>query len=86
MIFIQQRKRLIIPKNMVVFFMKMHFFKQGTCVLERNTTMFLKVPTVNKRKHPEKGGERYKMEGPKLWQKKTTNVGKLQGEHEQIKY
>lgn len=49
--------------------------------------MFSKVPTVNKRKHPEKGGKRYKMKGPKLWQKeKNTNIGRPQGEHEQIKY
>jgi hypothetical protein len=65
----------------------MSFFKQGTCDLERNTTMFSKVPTANKQKHPRKEGKRYKMEGPKLWQKqKTTDVGRPQGEHEQIKY
>jgi hypothetical protein len=87
MTFIQQRRRLIIPKKIVVFLLKMPFFKQETCVLERNTTMFSKVPTVHKRKHLEKRGKKYKMEGPKLWQKeKATNVGRPQVEYEQIKY
>jgi hypothetical protein len=36
--------------------------------------MFSKVLTVNKIKHPEKGGKRYKMEGPKLWQKEKTTT------------
>jgi hypothetical protein len=49
----------------------MPFFKQGICVLERNPTMFSKVPTVNKRKHPKKRkkGTRWKDLG--LGQKKT---------------
>jgi len=85
MTFIQQ-KRLIIPKKVVVFLVKMPFFKQGICVLERNPTMFSKVPTINKRKHPKKGK---KVQDGRSWvlaKKKTTNVGRLQGEHEQIKY
>jgi hypothetical protein len=87
MTFIQQKKWLIIPKKVVVFLVKMFFFKQGTFVLERNTTMFSKVPIINKRKHPKKGEKRYKMKGSKSWQKeKTTNVGRPQGEHEKIKY
>jgi len=40
-------------------------------------------------KHPKKkkkGRKRYKMEGPKSWQKEEiTNWGRPQGEHEQIK-
>jgi hypothetical protein len=34
------------------------FFKQGTCVLEKNTTMFSKVQTVNKKKNTQKRGKK----------------------------
>jgi hypothetical protein len=45
------------------------------------------LPSVNKTKHPNKGKKRYKMEGFKSRQKEgTTNEGRPQGKHEQIKY
>jgi len=46
------------------------------------------LTNINKTKHPKKKRkERYKREGPKSKQKKeTTNEGRLQLEHKQIKY
>jgi hypothetical protein len=54
------------------------------------------LPSVNKTKHPTRGRERYKREGPKLrekeettneggWKEEIINEGRLQEEHEQIK-
>jgi hypothetical protein len=55
---------------MVVFLVKMHFFKQRTCAFETNITMFSKVPIINKRRHPTKGKKGTRWKDPSSGKKK----------------